>query len=502
MADDGSSQADSSGSPAAGEPISGQLDAASGPEDTLPGPPPISASRRKQLQNCFEHGRRNVASGDLAYAIQMFAQCVTSDPGNLLYAQSLIETLHKKYNNKKKAGTLAGFRTKSLRSAMKKAIAKGEWKEAAKAGTDALQVNPWDPQVLLQMSEIATAAAEDETLLYYLKLALDTNPKDPDMNRRAGKALARVGAFDQAIMCWHRVEKAVPNDTEAPQMISQLTVDRQLFSSGVDSQGNRVQRQGGAKPETSSPAAEGKRSVKLSDEQRLRAAINKQPEETAPYRELAQLMVGQEKLQEAEKLLAKALAASGGGDLQIRHELEDVQLLQARRQREVAERRAASDGGEEAVELAKRMKSEQYQKELAVFAARHERDPQNVDLLYQFAVRLKRVGKFAEAASQFATIPGDHDLKPVATLELGECHQQQRQYAEAMAAYRQAIALAHQGQDQGTEKMALYRAGVLATGLKQYEAANQDLRTLLQLDPDYKDARLRLDKLASNSDSG
>ena len=72
---------------------------------------PISASQRSRLQKCFEHGSRLSTKGEFDYADQMFRQCVSGDPGNLIYTQNLLTNLKRKYNNKKKGAKMAGLRT-------------------------------------------------------------------------------------------------------------------------------------------------------------------------------------------------------------------------------------------------------------------------------------------------------------------------------------------------------------------------------------------------------
>ncbi len=60
--------------------------------------------------------------------------------------------------------------------------------------------------------------------MYYLHCALKANAEDPETNRLCAIAAGERGLFDQAIACWHRVEKALPTDEEAKRSISVLTV--------------------------------------------------------------------------------------------------------------------------------------------------------------------------------------------------------------------------------------------------------------------------------------
>jgi len=59
----------------------------------------------------------------------------------------------------------------------------------------------------------------DEVELAYLKTALDANSADPDINRLCAIALRERKRYDEAIICWHRVEQAKPEDEEAAQFV-------------------------------------------------------------------------------------------------------------------------------------------------------------------------------------------------------------------------------------------------------------------------------------------
>ena len=86
-----------------------------------------------------------------------------------------------------------------------------------------------------------------------------------------------------------------------------------------------------------------------------------------------------------------------------------------------------------------------------------------------------------------------------ASLEVGECLQRQKQYGKALECYLRAVE--HSTNDEHIElrKLALYRAGLLAAGLKNIQSAEELLTQLLDLDPEYRDAATRLDKIRQMS---
>jgi tetratricopeptide (TPR) repeat protein len=462
---------------------------------------PIPPALRKQLQRWFEYGTQKRKDKDHDYAHAMFAQCVAADPANLVYVEALLGNLLAKYEGKKKKA-----RVRSSRQAFKKAQSDKEWPNVITLGLDLLKENPWDVATLRGMAEACAALrTKDERFneieLRYLKTALDGNPKDVGVNRHCAESLERMGQFDQAIACWHRIEE-LAGKGEATERISQLTVRKNLHASGMldvehGSGHGTVSRPAGVpqKPISAMPGA----SPDPADlRKQLERAIAEDPSDAGPYLKLAELHQKEDRLADAEAILRRAQAASGN-NLKVRELLESVQIHRGRAQLAAAEQQA-SHGGEEARALLERMKQELNRLELGIYQGRAERYPANKGLRFELAVRLKRVGRFKEAAELFREVADDSRYAPSATVQRGECLQQLRQYQEALQCYVDARELAGD-RDLEVRKLALYRAGTLAMGLKEPDQARSAFAQLHQLDPAYRDVQARLDKLRPAGDT-
>src|SRR5690606_23100340 len=115
------------------------------------------------------------------------------------------------------------------------------------------------------------------------------------------------------------------------------------------------------------------------------------------YFKLADLYVQQQRYDDAEKVLERALQASGGGDLAVRERLEEVLMRRSRQQQAIAEKNYEQDPTEENQQLANQLRARANQIELETYAAKSEREPHNLRLKYELALRLKRAGKAKEA---------------------------------------------------------------------------------------------------------
>ncbi len=471
------------------------------------GPTPLSPAARKRLHQCYERGVDMAKKGEFDYAHSMFSECVLNDLANLEYVEAMLSNLQKKYRNNKKGARIKGF---GGRGGLKKAIAAEDWEEVFRLGFDILKSNPWDVQALRGIADGCKANRFNEVELRYLKNALDANPKDVDVNRHCAESLTRMGQFDQAIACWHRIETLDKKNSDAKQRISELTIAKQT---GVMPDGTAIPSAPAAaatepvsapaehstKPsvpeknstETAEPSAE-------SEIEQLEALVEADTADVDDYASLTKAYWSAGRHRDALQMLKKALQTAGGS-IQLRELYEDAHINMIKSQVQIAEQRAASEKTDETISMVKRFRTELNRQEVQVYAARCDRYPDEDRLKYELAVRLKRDGNFREAAKYYELAREIPEFRNQATFDLGECCQQLRQYGNAMKCYQASIE-GYAG-DQPERLLALYRGGVLAAALKKYENAEKYLAELVDMDSKYRDAAARLDKVRQISDS-
>jgi tetratricopeptide (TPR) repeat protein len=465
---------------------------------------PLSPVVRRRLQECFKHGTGSAAKGDFDYATDMFTRCVLDDPANSIYIQQFLANLAKKYGDNKKGSKLAGVKGVTIKGYIKKAAYSKDWAALMKSGVEMLKLNPWDVSTLTAMASACEALQNDEAQLAYLKMATLVDPKDPEVNRLCGRALARMGQFDQAISCWARVSQAKPDDEEARRAVGELAIEKTISHGGYEGAetSTDVMADKAAKADRRSEAT-----AKLTPDQALEKAIAKKPEDLANYIELADLHTREERHKQAEEVLNRALQVSGG-DVAVRERLEDTQLRRGRQQIKIAELKAAKEKTPEAIELYNKMRAQFNSEEIDIFRSRGERYPTNLGYKFELALRLKKAGQYNEAIKCFQAASGDAKRKAATHSELGQCFQKIKQYKLAMSNYESALE-AISPRDVDERKVALYRAGYLALALAEKYLANNEpqgkedldradkyLNELAGLDFGYKDVPALLDKIS------
>lgn len=463
--------------------------------DVLPSPG-LSPAERVRVAQCFQRGTQSAAT-NLDYAIEMFSICVLGDPANAVYLQALLGVLKRKYAGRKGIG-LASLWTAGSRAGLKKLATTAQWRDVLRQGLEIVKANPSDHDCLLMMADACGYLMMPDTQAVYLRAALDAAPLDPNVNRQCARFAANQGQFDQAIECWRRISRLKGLGEEADREIARLSVEKTIVSGQgmVGRPSGSVAGKADAKADTGADRAAQDARARIEELQR---AIVADPTSTDASLELADLLEREGRIDDAETLLARALAASGN-DLKVREHVEDRQLRWARQKVLIAEKRVQSGDSPEARATLERLKAAQLRQEIQIYSARCDRYPEHVGWKHELAIRLKTAGNYSEAIRYFQAVLQDSRLRGAVSLELGECFQKIRQYQLAMSNYQAAVESLGE-RDVELKKRALYRAGVLATGLNEVDVARKHLETLAALDFGYRDVRERLDKLGAVNDN-
>ncbi len=467
-------------------------------------PGSLLPAERKRMQQRFEQATRlmDQPGYDAGRVHEVLAECVAQEPGNAAYVAALLRNLRQ---NSRGTDSASGPPPHRLAEQLANSAAEQDYARVFDLGTAALLAAPRDVAVLEQLARASQACEHFESAALYIGRALEHAPGSVELHRQAARIFSSLGQIEEALSHWQRVELADPRDDEAPRMISVLTLERirRPASEEASDADTSVEPACPNSPDpTTAPMvgmpvsrpAEKPKTLVLTPRQRLEKAIADYPEDETNYLKLADLHLAEDRLFEAQRTLTRALNVAP--ELHIREKLEDVNILRARQQAQMARQRAAEERTVEAVELAEKLESELQQLEFDIVRARCERYPENKSLRFQLGMCWKRRGDLREALQPLQAGLEVPEHRAAASLEIGDILQQYKQFPKALQCYRQSAQLAVQEpQFEDVRKSALYRAGVLATQMKLNDSAKHYLGELVQADPRYKDAQSRLDKL-------
>jgi tetratricopeptide (TPR) repeat protein len=415
-----------------------------------PASPLITPDLRRRLQQRYEEAVRllNQRPVDHARVHELLAECIRADPGNILYLDALLANLRQWQPSgvATKGGWLTG------------------WSWFGGGGTAGTESTCTEYSVL--STQYLADAPIDPAAAHRLLLGAPGLLHDSWRDSTALSALSAACAtcdFDQAEIRYLQVAlDTAPNDAPILRMLARALTRQGQFDEAAP-QWLTVQN---LHPDTESEQA-------VAD---LQAAID---------------------YESADRLLAEAGAAKGE-NLTTRREREDLRLSRAEQQVAIARRRAASDPHPKAQSIVSRLEVELRSQQIEVLHLRCERLPGDMHLRLELARKLKQAGNYSGAIQRLEEARSDPGLAAEVLLELGECWQHLRQFEKALDFYRQAVAVANEQPEPRLLALALYRVGVLAAAMGKNGEARQALAKLVAIEPGYKDARERLDKVPAN----
>lgn len=299
-----------------------------------------------RLDDCFQRAVHLTSiEKNYDYAHTLFAECVSQDPGNIAYAEALVANLKAKAGNrKKKSWHLLGMKGERE---FKQALSASNWTKVLSLGVDILRSDAWHVPTLRGMAQACQSLHHNDVELVYLKQALEGAPRDIEVNRHCARSLARMGQFDQAIACWHRVEEITGGNAEAARMITQLAEDKIQFAGRHAKEGGSHKEKRKADPRKMATDEDSQHesdvigshvvdSVQLTPRQRLEKAIRDDPAEVINYLKLSQVLCDDGYFEKAEELLAQAIHNCAQTSV-VQEALRKVQVLHADATRAAAE---------------------------------------------------------------------------------------------------------------------------------------------------------------------
>ncbi|MDZ4688290.1 MAG: tetratricopeptide repeat protein [Planctomycetaceae bacterium] len=430
------------------------------------------------------------------YAVQMFGQCCTVVPDNLVYRQTLRNCEFRKYKNNKSGASMAGMRLMGIRSKVKKARNAKNWKELLEAAEEGLAVNPWDAQLNADLGEGARSLGYDEIAVFGYRLAVDAEGKNKEYLEGLANALQTKGDFDGARKCWETMYKLDPLDGRARSMMTAMDSEKIIDRSGLDTAKSGKEVAQGYEKSVRGNVNTGADNVSPGDspEIDLKQAIRKDPSNPANYQKLGDLLRREDRLPEAMAMFLKAHEISG--DTVVREQAEDVQLSMIRKNRDLAREVSKKNPDDaQAKEQADALEVELRKQEIETYSRWSERRPSDLKLKYELAERYMRDGKFPLATKLLQQASSDPRLEGPVAFNLAKCFLQQKQNSLALRQFEKAVVKFNANESPKQFVDCHYFLGRLYQEAKDLEKAEAHFAEVIQVDYEFRDARQRLEKI-------
>lgn len=472
---------------------------------------PEDARKRKLAADCFRRATEAMAKQNWPYAVEMFATAAKMHPDNVMYRQAHGGCLRRMYKDNKTGGSANFLKMSGIRSRIKKGRSSKKWDEMDLAAMEGIAINPWDGQFNADAGDAARERGFLEIASYYYEQATgpDGSPKSVPFLTALSDIYEKRRNYHAAMAVLEKVQELEPLNGSIRSKIQALganmVIDRANYSDAKNTQEVKVDntpKQGyeesvkGNVKTTKEVLAPGE-----SVEADLQRMIRKEPSNLAYYLKLADHYRREGKLEDAAKTYK--LAVDMSGNLDVRENMEDVELDMVRRNlnyaKESAQKNPTDPNYREAVaELAQELLSQ----EVEVFSRRVDRYPNDLRLKHELAKRFMRCKKYDKAIPLLQIASKDIRLEAQALASLGSCFLAKKQNSLAKRQFEKALEKLSANDNPIPFKECHYYLGRLAEEAKDLPTAEKHYTEILAVDYSYRDTTKRLQEIQGDDKEG
>ncbi len=454
----------------------------------------VSDQNKKKAMTFFQTGNDAALKANYDYAIQMYREACKLEPSSLIYRQALRGIERRKFNdNPSKVGMLAGARTQPIRVRGRSAKGKGKAAEALDIFEEAFQINPWDTGTARDAAEAALEMGLKPLAMWYMESVI-TVANDAEFFRHAGAVYEENEAWSKAISSWERVKKLAPNDEGASRKINALAASSTIQRAGLGESLAKNDPAAVEKKAQDDALAEMK-VPQLSPEERWQKEIKENPTHIGPYLQFADHLKTKNKLDDAEKVLARGLKAVPD-DVALQFSYAEVQI--ARLNRAIAEyEKRCHDKPDDDASKAKlvQLRKMLVDYEVKEFRRRVTLSPGDAKLHYELGLRLAQSGLHKDAIASFQQARSSALLKVEALYQTGLSFEADGVPKLAERSYSDALKAAD-AKDTDLMNRLHYQLGRVSEALGNNKSAEEHYNEVAANDYGYKDVAERLRRLS------
>jgi tetratricopeptide (TPR) repeat protein len=400
----------------------------------------ISRTARDQYDRALAALERN----NLDYAIEMFSQCLASEP-NFPQGRKFLRAAQMK-RSELAGGFKRMFISAKLQPLLQKtrmAISKNPV-ESIGLAEQVLNEDPKNGQALILLAEASEAAQFLETTIQTLEHYLRLSPNDSKCMHWLARTYSAMERYDMALEVYERLLKANPSDFDAQKGIKDVTAHGAMQAGRWEQEGDF--RKSLKDKDESVSLEQQSRVVRAEDMienliKETTAKLAQDPGNPVLQRDLGKLYGQKGDYTTALRYLETLLTAEAGGDPTLEREVAEIKAKQITTA--ITEKRKAL--------AANPPNAPQLNEEIAALERQHgelllkdaeaivEKYPNDLLYRYDLAVLYMKTGNIQGAVEQFQRAVGQPQRRVASLNYLGQCFQQMGLHDLAIDQYLKAI---------------------------------------------------------------
>lgn len=451
-------------------------------------------------RDLYEKALAAVERNNLDYALLMFNQVLTKEPGFYECREKLRAT------QLKKAGSGGGFFKKMLGKAgsspnLAKAqiLLRSNPLEAIKVVEEILNSDPNNALAHKTLAEAAIAAGLLKTGVLSLEIARRNDPADQDIALRLAEALVLMGNVTRAMSVYNELKRLNPFDSELDMTIKNLSASITMAEGGYNEiEGGQGSYRDMLKDKGEAVSLEQANRVEKADDIARRliseyeARLEQEPRNMKLIRDIANLYTQAKDFDKAIELYNRIVEQEGMNDPSLEKAISDTHLRKLDWQISQMDKNAPDYAEQEA-------KLQAAKQEFLIQDARRrvEKYPNDLALRFELGVILFNAKKFGEAYAEFQKSQNNPHLRIRSLLFMGQSLLGRNMNDLAVRALQNALK-EKVGMDDERKEL-LYHLGVALEKMGKRDEAIEQFKLIYEVDSAYRDVGARVDAFYSGN---
>ena len=442
----------------------------------------------------FEKGLAAVQRNNLDYALVIFNQILSKEPGFYECRE------HLRGAQLKKAGSGGGFFKKMLGAAgsspnLAKAqvLLRTNPVEALRAIEDILNSDPNNVMAHKTLADAALAVDFPRTAVLSLEIARKNAPKDQDVALRLAEALVLLGNTTRAMSIYNELKRLNPHDTELEMAIKNLSASQTMAEGGYDAiAGGNASYRDILRNKEEAVSLEQANRVEKAEDIGLRliaeyeARLVNEPKNLKLRRDIAELYTQVKQFDRALDYYNQIVAEEGLNDASLEKAITETTARKFDHQ--IAQLDAT------APDYAERLAALQAErKDYLIKDCRRRVDkyPNDLAIRFEMGLLLFQAGRFGEAVAEFQKSQNNPHLRIRSLLFLGQSFLGRNMNDLAVRQFQNALKEKVGFDDE--RKEILYWLGVALEKMGKRDEAIEQFKLIYEVDSAYRDVAARVD---------
>lgn len=448
----------------------------------------------------FEKGLAAVQRNNLDYALVIFNQVLSKEPGFYECREQLRAT------QLKKAGSGGGLFKRIMGGVGNSpALAKAQILlrtnpvEAMRSVEETLNSDPNNVLAHKTLADAALAADFPKTAVLSLEIARRNAPKDQDVARRLAEALVVLGNVPRAMSIYQELRKLNPYDTELDMTIKNLTASQTMAEGGYDAiaSGNASYRDILRDKDEAVSLEQQNRVEKAEDIARrliaeYEARLANEPKNLKLVRDIAEHYAQIKEFDRALEYYNKIVVEEGLNDPSLEKAISETVTRKYDYQISQLDPNAP-----DYAETVAKIKTERQEFLIKDCRRRVEKYPNDLAIRFEMGTHCFKAGKFSEAIQEFQKSQNNPHLRTRSLLFLGQSFLGRNMNDLAVRAFQNALKEKVGFDDE--RKEILYWLGITLEKMGKRDEAIEQFKLIYEEDIGFRDVAARVDAFYGGS---